>query len=100
MSENESRPLERWSMAQIRWSGRTADVVNAYKANAEISELRAKAAAMDRTLAAWGMTWEEYQTGTDAPAHGREPNVDSEETRVEAGGTGQAREPRTETEAR
>ena len=42
----------------------------------------------------------EYQTGTDAPAHGREPNVDSEETRVEAGGTGQAREPRTETKAR
>lgn len=50
------------------------------------NELKQKAAALDAILASWGMTWEQYrtQTGTDAPAHGREPNVDSEENRIEA----------------
>lgn len=53
-----------------RWSGTDAE---------------AKAAAMDRVLAAWGMTWEQYkqQPGTDAPDTGREPNVDSEKDRSE-----------------
>ncbi len=62
MNENESRPLERWSMGQIAWSGRTSEFVNAYTRFDEIDVLRAKAAAFDRVLAAWGMTWEEYKT--------------------------------------
>ena len=47
---------------------------------------RDKAAALDKILASWGMTWEQYrtQTGKDAPAHGREPNEHSKEDRVEA----------------
>ena len=61
MSENESRPLERWSMGQIAWSGRTSEFVNAYTRFDEIDVLREKAAAFDRVLAAWGMTWDEYQ---------------------------------------
>ena len=61
MNENESRPLERWSMGQIAWSGRTSDFINAYTTSEEIDALRAKAAALDAILAAWGMTWDEYQ---------------------------------------
>ena len=60
MNENESRPLERWSMGQITWSGRTSEFVNAYTRFDEIDVLRAKAAALDKILAAWGMTWDEY----------------------------------------
>ena len=68
MTENESRPLERWSMGQVMWSGRASEFVNAYTRFDEIDVLRAKAAAFDRVMAAWGMTWEEYkqQPGTDA----------------------------------
>lgn len=62
MSENESRPLERWSMGQIMWSGRTSELVTAYTTADEIDVLRAKAAELDRILAAWGMTWDEYKT--------------------------------------
>lgn len=51
MNENESRPLERWSMGQIAWSGRTSEFVNAYTRFDEIDVLRAKAAAFDRVLA-------------------------------------------------
>ena len=85
MSENESRPLERWSMGQIMWSGRTSEFVNAYATSDEVDVIRAKAAALDKILAAWGMTWDEYkqQPGTDAPDTGREPNVDSEKDRPE-----------------
>ena len=36
MSENESRPLERWSMGQIMWSGRTSEFVNAYATSDEV----------------------------------------------------------------
>jgi len=61
MNENESRPLERWSQGQIQWSGRTSDWVNAYTTGEEVDALRAKAAALDAILAAWGMTWDEYK---------------------------------------
>ena len=61
MSENESRPLERWSMGQIMWSGRTSDFINAYATSDKIDVLREKAAALDKILAAWGMTWDEYE---------------------------------------
>ena len=61
MSENESRPLERWSMGQIAWSGRTSEFMNSYTTGGEIDVLRAKAAALDKILAAWGMTWDEYR---------------------------------------
>lgn len=86
MSENESRPLERWSMGQVMWSGRTSEFVNAHATADEIDVLRAKAAALDKILAAWGITWGQYkqQPGTDAPITGREPNVDSEKDRVES----------------
>ena len=51
----------------------------------ESENAEAKAAALDKILASWGMTWEQYRTttGTDAPAHGREPNVNSQENRAE-----------------
>ena len=62
MSENESRPLERWSMGQIMWSGRTSEFVNAYATSDKIDVLREKAAALAKILAAWGMTWDEYRT--------------------------------------
>lgn len=57
------------------------------KRKQEIGEdVKAKAAALDKILASWGMTWEQYrtQTGKDAPAHGREPNEHGKENRVEA----------------
>ena len=60
MSENESRPLERWSTGQVMWSGRTSEFMNAYTTGGEIDVIRAKAAALDKILAAWGMTWDEY----------------------------------------
>jgi len=57
----------------------------------ENRSLERKARALDKILAERGMTWEEYQTGTDAPAHGREPNEHSEETRVNTGEGSQTR---------
>lgn len=59
--ENESRPLERWSMGQVMWSDRTSELANAYTTADEIDVLREKAAALDKILAAWGMTWDEYR---------------------------------------
>lgn len=64
MSENESRPLERWSGSvggydlQLRRVDAT-EQINRLMAQQRL--MAAKAAAMDRTLAAWGMTWERYQ---------------------------------------
>lgn len=48
-------------MGQIMWSGRTSEFVNADTTSDAIESLRAKAAAFDRVLAAWGMTWDEYK---------------------------------------
>lgn len=69
MSENESRPLERWSQAQSgvakctflsREYSHTLPVIVARE---EWEQNCEKAAAFDRVLAAWGMTWDEYQNG-------------------------------------
>jgi len=55
-----------------------------------LNELKQKAAALDKILASWGMTWEQYRTktGTDAPDTGREPNEHSEETGLNTGKAG------------
>lgn len=80
MSENESRQPERWSPGQAMWSGPTSDFVNTHANGAEIVILREKSAALDKILAAWGMTWDEYkqQSGTDAPDTVREPNAETQ----------------------
>lgn len=88
MSENESRPLERWSgsVGGYNLQFRRVDATEQIRQLVtQQSQMAAKAAAFDRVLAAWGMTWEEYQQqpGTDAPDTGREPNVDSEKDRPE-----------------
>lgn len=57
MSENESRPLERWSSG-TRMPMRTADAI---AFSVSLLDLYAKAAAFERVLSAWGMTWEQYQ---------------------------------------
>lgn len=70
---------------QLKFSEEVAERVTA--ARKSFRELIDKAAALDKILASWGgMTWEQYRTttGTDAPAHGREPNEHSKEDRVEA----------------
>ena len=61
MNENESRPLA------------DAEVAEYWEATARLyceagESYQAKAAALDKILAAWGMTWDEYkqQPGTDA----------------------------------